>query len=553
MKKRIITGLISAVLALSLAACGGNDSGDSQQTAPAEGQGQQTEAETSEPHVGGTLTVGISGEPYNIATWLSNDMNSHLLMNLVLPSMMVVNEKGEKEPYIIESYEASEDLKTYTIKLHDGLTWHDGEPLTAEDLAFTADYCVKHSLSFGADMFKSVESSEVVDDTTVIFHLSIPSVSFVSQMGYWVDIMPKHIYENVDDPMNFEFNGVGYGPYKLTDYAKGEYYTLERVENWPLANDGQGAYLDKIIFRVYADPNALVLAMKNGEVDVSGTELPVSAQNQLADSDGQFTIESVESLGYGYLAFNCSNEFLSDKTVRQALAMTIDRDGIVTAALQGGARKMETPVSPVYTDLVQSNITYPAFDIEGANKLLDDAGYTDTDNDGVREMNGKPMEFEVVYKNSSNNIDAVANIFKSNAEQAGFKINIKSLDIAAFTSNVVQGHDYDINIQEWGVIDDVDSKGLSNIYLSDCSMNFMEYYNENVDSILAQLETEPDKAKRLELLDEFQKIYVDELPVVNCWVRTKAYGCSNKFAGWSLTPGLYGVMDVKDLTHVYEK
>ena len=543
MKKKL-TAIIATTLMLSmvLTGCGGNNN----QEAPA----KDAAVSSSTPQIGGTLTVGISGDPYNIATWISNDMNSSLLMNLVMPSLMTIDENGQKQPYIVKDYQVSEDLKEYTVQIHDGLSWHDGEPLTAEDLKFTAEYCVAHKLSYGADMLSGIAKMEVLNDTTIKYYLENPSVNFLSQMGFWVDIMPKHIYENVEDPLNFAFTGVGYGPYKLADYKKGEYYTLERVPNWPLANDGQGAYLEKVIFRIYPDPNALVLAMQNGEVDASGTALPVAAQKKL-ESDNKFTIKRVDSLGYGYFSFSYRNPFLQDQVVREAIAMTIDRDALVNTALQGGAVKMETPISPVFKDLTASNITFPGFDLEGAKALLEANGYVDSNGDGIREKDGKNMEFTLSFRNNTANVDAIANIFKSNAEAAGMKINLQSLDVAAYTDKITNRHDYDINVIEWGVIDDADSS-LSTVYRSTSALNFMEYKNDKIDALLDKSKQEGDFAKRVEIMNEFQTEFVKELPAVNVYVKTNAYGCSNKFAGWSLSPGLYGTMDCKDLVNVYQ-
>ncbi len=504
----------------------------------------------AEPKVGGSLVVGITGDPYNLATWISNDLNSSMVMNLVLPSMMVTDAKGNKVPYILKEYKVSADGKEYTVTLNSGLTWHDGKPLTAADLAFTSQYVVKYKLSFGADMFADVDKAEVVDTTTVKFTLKNPSANFMSQVGFWIDIMPKHIYETVTDPMNFVYNGVGYGPYKIKEFKKGEYYTLERVPNWPLANGGKGAYLDTITFRIYPDPNALVLAMKNGEVNVSGSALPVAAQKQLEASPDQFGVQRVNSLGYGYFGFNYKNEFLKDFNVRKAIAMTIDRDALVNTAMQGGAIKMESPISPVFTDLVKSGIKYPTFDLEGAKKVLEDAGYKDTDKDGVREgPGGKKLEFELLMRSSTANVDAIANVFKANADKAGLKINIKIVDPATYTDRVTKQRAFDINAIDWGVIDDADSS-LDTVYLSSAQLNFMSYKNDKIDQILLASKKEPDYNKRVALMNDFQAEFIKELPAINSWVRVNAYGYSKNYAGWDLTPGLYGFMDAKDLVKV---
>lgn len=544
--KKTILLAVSLILIISmLAGCsGGNKTVDQ--------SSQSSAAAQAAPAVGGDLVVGITGDPYNIAPWLSNDMNSSLVMNLALPPLMVTDANGKKIPYIMKSYEVSPDAKVYTVTINSGLTWHDGTPLTTDDLAFTAAYITKYKLGFGADMYSGVEKTEIVDKTTIKYYLKTPQVNFLSQVGYWVPIMPKHIYESVTDPMNFKYNGVGYGPYKLKDYKKGEYYTFERVPNWPLANNGQGAYLNTITFRVYPDANALTLALKNGEVNVSGSALPVASQKQLEASPDQFGLLKVNSLGFGYFGFSYKNEFLKDVNVRKAIAMTIDRDALVNTAMQGGAIKMDTPISPVYKDLVKSNITFPAFDIEGAKKVLEAAGYVDKDNDGIRESSsGKKLELTLTYRTTTANIDPIANIFKANAEKAGIKIDLKAVDPATYTDLVTKQHNFDINVIDWGVIDDPDSS-LNTIYLSSAQLNFMEYKNDKMDSLLTQSTVEPDYNKRIALMDEFQKEFVNELPTVNTWVRINSYGYSKSFAGWGLTPGLYGPLAAEDIVKVYK-
>jgi len=540
-KKTVLLTTIVMLFALLMTACGGNTAKSPAQNAP-----------ENKPKVGGNLVVGITGDPYNLAPWVSNDKNASLVMNIALPPLMVTDKTGKKVPFIMKEYTISPDAKVYTVKINDGISWHDGKPFTTEDLAFTAKYTVDKKLGYGADMYSGVEKTEIVDKTTIKYYLKTPQVNFLTQVGFWIPIIPKHIYESVEDPNTFKFSGVGYGPYKLKEYKKGEYYSFERVANWPLANSGQGAYLENITFRVFPDANALVLAIKNGEVNVSGSELPVAAQKQLEASADKFGIVRVNSLGFGYFAFNYKNELLKDANVRKAVAMTIDRDALVNTAIQGGAIKMETPISPVYADLVKSGIKFPGFDIEGAKKVLEAAGYTDKDNDGVREAaSGKKLEFELIYRTTTANIDSIANVFKANADKAGFKINLKPVDPATYTDRVVKQKTFDMNVIDWGVIDDPDSS-LGTIYLSSAALNFMGYKNEKIDELINKSQLEPDYNKRVALMDEFQKEYVKEIPTVNTWVRVNSYGYSKDFAGWDLTPGLFGLMDAKEIIKVYK-
>jgi peptide/nickel transport system substrate-binding protein len=205
----------------------------------------------------------------------------------------------------------------------------------------------------------------------------------------------------------------------------------------------------------------------------------------------------------------------------------------------------------VFKDLVKSNIRFPAFDVDGAAKLLDGAGYK-LGKAGVREKNGKALEFELIYRTTTANIDSIVNVFKANAEKAGLKINLKAVDPATYTDRVVKQRNFDINCIEWGVIDDADSS-LSTIYRSDAALNFMEYKNATIDALLDQSQLEPDYKKRVAIIDKFQAEFVKEIPTVNAWVTMNAYGYSKNFDGWDLTPGLYGFLDAKDIVKVYKK
>ena len=189
-----------------------------------------------------------------------------------------------------------------------------------------------------------------LDDLTVQYTLDAPTVNFITNMGFWVDIMPKHLFEGIEDLNTADIPTVGFGPYALVDYEDGEYYYFERVDKWPLANDGQGAYANSITYMVYTDVNAAVLALESGEVDCISSALSKAAQDELSQNEN-YGLTKVWSLGYGYVSFNYKNPMLADNTVRKAIAMTMDRESLVNIALSGGAMAMNTPISPVYTAL----------------------------------------------------------------------------------------------------------------------------------------------------------------------------------------------------------
>ena len=238
--------------------------------------------------------------------------------------------------------------------------------------------------------------------------------------------------------------------------------------------------------------------------------------------------------------------------VRKAIAQCIDRDALINIAIEGGGVKMETPISPVYSTLVEGAATFPALDVEAANAELEAAGYIDRDGDGIRESeSGDPLSFALTCRNNTSNIDAISNIFKANCAEIGVNIDINIVDPATYTDLVTKQKTFDINYIEWGVIEDCDM-GMTSIYHSTATMNFMQYQNDEIDALLDEISATADADTRLELTYKFQEAFVEELPVVSVLVRTNAYAYSNaNYTGWSLKPGLYGVCDAESLLNVH--
>lgn len=502
------------------------------------------------PAVGGDITIGIISTPVTLSPWITNDVSTSMIMNIALPSLLTFNENAEKVPYILESFEPNADATEFTVKLHEGLTWHDtGEPVTAADLVFTAEYMPSHDLSYYSGMFANVTAVEQVDEYTVKYTLAETQVNFVNQWGIYVPIMPKHIFENVEEPNSFEYDGTGYGPYKLVDYRSGEYYSFERVENWPLANDGEGAYLNSITFRVYTDQNALALALKTGEIQACD-RIPLQAQQQLTSEPEKFDLLSVPSMGYGWVGISRRNEFLQDPAVRTAFAMTVDREALVNIALQGQANVMQCPVSPIYGDTF-AQIKQPEFDVAGARQVLADAGYVEKDGMFYSKDGATPLSLVFTYRSTTAGGDEMVSIFTANAKAAGIELKPEVIDNAGFGSKIMTDHNFDLVLVEWGSVDDVDYGYLRTIYGPDNALNMMEYQNDAMQANLNATVQEVSREGRIALVNEFQQMFVEELPTVNLFARSNYYGYNVNYQGWNLCPGLNGVVDCKNISSVY--
>ena len=529
-------GGVSAAAALGLAGCGGSGSGAGSAEAAANAV------------KGGTLNVGLSSNPISANIWVQNDMNSAVIMNLVCPMLVQMGEDGSKFPFLVEEPTSNEDATVWTVKLKE-LYWNDGEPLTAEDLVFTAQYGCQHMIGFSDSYYGNVVDSKAVDETTAEFTTADTAVNFFNGPGYWIPVMRKSEWESVDDPMNHTYSGAGYGPYYIDEWVDGQYVHLKRNENFTQANDGEGAWIDEIMFRIYTDENSMVLALENGEIDTCSNYLTANSKTQL-EGDGSFLITDVPSLGYAQLSFSQTNPVLQNTNVRIALAMLVDREALCTVGMSGGAEPMPCPISPVYKEFTESDIQQPAYDVEGAKELLESEGYTEG-SDGIRvNADGQRLSFTLTYK-STGQVDNVVEILRSAAEEAGVEYVLESVDASTFSAKVTNGHEFDMSFSSWGTIDDVDTS-LYTVYGIGQTLNYMEYNNEEMDNLLIKMKSTIDDDERKELLDQWQELFVENMPVVMLYVPTQTFAtATNNFTGFSTAQGYYGYMGVEQVCGTY--
>ena len=540
--KKFLALALSLCLVLSLAACGGKKADDT-------ADNDNTASDTTEgPKAGGTVRVGLNCAPVSMNIWCQNDLNSATIMNLVCPNPVAMDDDGNKYDYLTESSESNEDCTVWTIKLKE-LYWNDGTPVTSEDLLFTAKYGVEHHIGFFDSYYGLVDpdKSSCLDDRTVEFVLTSGNVNF------WKGIMRESEWSSVEEPTTYSYSGAGYGPYYISEWVDGEYVTLERNPYFTLANDGTGAYIDEVVFRVYTDENAMVLALQNGEIDVCANFLSASSISQL-QSNPNYQIDTVGSLGYALITFSQTNELLQDVNVRKALAASCDREALVNVAMSGAATPMYTPISPIYSDFTASNIRQPEFDTAAAASILENAGYVDTNGDGIRESaNGKPLSFTITYKSTLTNVDGVMSILSSDFAKAGVELKLQPVDAATFSANVTQGHQYDISYSSWGSIDDVDTTLLTCFGIGQ-TLNFMEFNSQEQEDLLQAMQSETDYNKRVELLNEWQTWFVENLPCCHLFVPNNTYAAdTTNFIGWHLSPGNSAFLACANFVNVYAK
>ncbi len=468
-----------------------------------------TGAVAEEPKKGGTLVTVLGSNVRNLNSAVQSGIVTGFPGAQLFASPLRYDENWEPQPYLAESWEVSEDGLTVTLNLVKNAKFHDGAPLTSEDVAFSVDV-IKANHPFKS-MFAPVESVSTPDAHTAVLNLSKPHPALMLAMsGQLMSIIPKHVYgdgEITDVKAHARNNEgtVGSGPFKLVEYKSGEHVILERFDDFFI--DGR-PYLDKIVMRIITDPSARAIAYENGELHMGAFESLPTVINRLKKADNL----TVTPNGYGaigpldWLAMNTQRGPLKDVRVRKAIAHAVDKNFIQKALMQGTASDSRTgihPDSPFYNGGVDA---YDV-DLDKANALLDEAGFP---------MNGD-SRFALTIDFGWPGVKPQVEYVKAALKKVGIAVEVRaSADFPTWAKRMGE-MDFDLSwdtVFNWGdpVI------GVHRTYVSDnigkgVWSNTQGYANARVDEILAMAAVEADPAKRKALYAEFQAIIADELPV----------------------------------------
>ncbi len=351
-------------------------------------------------------------------------------------------------------------------------------------------------------------------------------------MMFWVAPMPKHRWEKVADPMtasDVSQGVVGLGPFKLTEWKKGQHYILNRNPDWPAAL-GMPT-IDRLVYRVYKDENSIVLALRTGEIDATSRQFLPSMAAQFRNNPA-FKIFETESPGYAYIGFNPKkSEFAADLAVRKAIAHCVDRPKIVKLALEGNGVAMPGSVSPIYKDFVKSKIEYPAYNLEAAKKLLREAGYADTDGDGIVEKNGKKLSIKLMYEGSRNDYDKSVRIIKEDARQAGIDLVLEPVDRQVYIDRQSKTKEYEMLFVQWGAIIVV-YDSFYNLYGKDAFLNYSGFIDPALEKWAKDAKESATIAESIKPMDEAQKVVVEQIPTLAIWVPNLIFVNSAKFDGY---------------------
>ncbi len=504
---------------------------------------------------GGTFKIGTLTDPDTLNVLVSNSISSSWILDLIYPSLLIYNAKGEKVAYLATEWKTSDDGKQVTYKLRTDLKWDDGKPVTSADVKYTAEVTMKETIGNNAALLANTASIETPDAQTVVFNLKTPSAVFATSVGYWLKIVPAHIWSTVGENKKFTNDKpVGAGPFKLTKYEKGQYWELE-PQGESFLSPEKKPYVDKIQFRVFPDMNTAILAFKKGEIDAIANPVPPSTVADLKATPG-VKIAQTASLGYSHITFNLQRpnaQALTEKAVRQAIAQAINKQAIHAIVLQGNAINIAVPVSPILGDFFNPNVKDWEYNPDAAKKQLDDAGYKLQG--AVRSGPKGKLEFGLLVDQSNDPMTKATKMIADDLDKVGIKINLQVIERNTYLAKA-KALDFDIYAGRWGVMDEpADYMGL--LFLTSNwnkgSINYSGINDPKLDAMIADAQSAMDHKAMVEKMFAIQDYLHDQEPVITLWVETYNLAISDKWAGWEVFPSdLRSFVDPQSLAKVYQ-
>ena len=438
------------------------------------------------------LVIGTTADVVNFNPLVGNSRSDTWVTNLMYPRLMQMTAQGSKDPYVATEWGYSEDGLTAWLEIRDDMTWSDGTPFSAEDVAFTITAVTSEKIGVTAGLVPAFVSATAVSPTRVEFVLSRPDGTFLTNIGFWMPIVPKHAFPEVGQVAAFanDKDWVSAGPFQLSTIEVGQRYVLEAAENYPLVPAGR-ATIDEVEFRVFPDVNAEALALRAGDLDLIANALPAPIAQTLKGQPG-ITVEQAPSLGWSHVLYNMQREPLNNVLVRRALAQSVDYEAIRAIAMQGLAQSTNSSViSPVLSSWADPEAKEYAFDPEAAKALLTEAGYVDADGDGFFDG----LALSLLYEQSAADIANWAQIMKDSSAQSGIMINLVGLERNTYLARGRE-KDFDIYAGNWAVMEEP-AAYLGLAYRTDGFINYASISDPDLEKLIdeAQAATTPEAAK----------------------------------------------------------
>lgn len=494
------------------------------------------------PKPGGEVVVQVYANPPSLNSISDNDWwGTRLTRGHVYEQLVAYDNSTHPRydivPQLAERFEVSEDKKTFTFYLRKDVKFHDGKPLTSRDVKATYDKMLDPTTKAAhyRAHFEELDSFKVIDDYTIQF--TFKRAYYMARDAFTlVPIQPAHIIEKLTGAQYNEANSnplnrapVGTGPFKFVQWVPNSKIVFARNEQYR----GDKALLDRLVFRIVLDPAIGLQLAERGELDVVTRVLPepwVSmAKNEALVK--RFHRSSEDDNNYAWLGWNLKRPYFSDKRVRRALTMLVDRPSILKNLFHGVYEDVDCHFYKRADYLCATEKGAIPYDPKAAAKLLDEAGWKDSDGDGVRDKDGVKFAFTFLVPAASENSKRMLAMVKDDFERAGIDMSLQLTEWSAYTEPLRDGS-FDACTMLW--VSDVPTNDPTQVWHSKSQKggsNYIGFENKRADEILETARVTFDDDKRNALYREFGDILRDEQPYTFVYTRPRPYMYAHRVRG----------------------
>ncbi len=467
------------------------------------------------PDRGGTYVEGLVGTPQYINPILCqyNQIDSDLVA-LIFNGLTKLNEKGEVVTDLAEDYQISEDGTIYTFRLRPDALWHDGYPVTADDVVFTIQAIQApefKGVPFLADLWRDV-TVEKIDERVVRFKLQEPFTPFIDYTT--IGLLPQHLLKDVPaielPAHSFNLQPIGTGPFAFKRLNAESILLKANLQAWrPVP------FLDQIEFKFFPGHEALFHAY--GQAQVEGIPGLRPQDLDWVQKNKSLQLFTTIISGYSVIYLNPHNPnmaFFQEKAIRQALLYGLDRQRLIDEVLNGQGIVAHSPILPnswAYDPQVK---TYP-YEPKHAQELLDEAGWIDTDGDGIRDKEGRSFRFALLGSNDPTRQQILEEIARQWA-RIGIKAEPQTAGVSGLVRDFLQPRRFDAILVEWDSLPaDPDPYPMwHSTRVDEDGQNYGSFVNQEADKVMEEARRLTDTTRRAELYKSFQQIFAEEVPAI---------------------------------------
>jgi peptide/nickel transport system substrate-binding protein len=499
MRRELVFLRLALLTCLALAGCGGP--GDAPVEPAASGAAREN-----------VVRAWMGADPASLSLIGKMDHNAELLAVQITDSLVQYDPQLVLRPRVAEAWEFSEDRRTLTFHLRDDVRWHDGTPVTAEDVVFTVRTVTDpatENRSYGGPL-RDVLSIEALDRRTVRvrYEQVTPDV-----LEHWrVPLIPKHVAGADEDLLTGEFarHPVGCGPFRFASYRPGQEIVLEANDDYW---DGP-PHVDRLLFKVYPEQQTAYQALLTGGLDVMKVSPALWFEARQSDSSARLEWFVYSRPAVWPVVWNQdgSNPFFTDRRVRQALMHALDRNAFIETVAHGQARPGATSYHPD-TIWADPEIEPRAYDPELAARLLDEAGWTDSDGDGTRDRDGAPFRFTLLTPNSTMQLVKQIAVWQQHSwAQIGVRAEVERLEWQAFRERRNAG-DFEAASFSLTFSPNPDQFDLYHSTARETGFNFYGMDHREIDRTLEQARETFDTDERRRIYRRLQHLLFEEEPI----------------------------------------